>query len=80
MGLAMGMAFPIGMKMVSAIPDAPTPFFWGINGATSVCASVLAMAIALSWGISTAFWVGCAFYVAAALALAAASLRRQEVY
>jgi len=79
MGLAMGMAFPIGMKTVSAIPDAPTPFFWGINGATSVCASVLAMAIALSWGISTAFWVGCAFYAAAALALAATWLRRQEV-
>ena len=69
MGLAMGMAFPIGMKTVSAIPDAPTPFFWGVNGATSVCASVLAMSIALSSGISDAFWVGCAFYVLAALGL-----------
>jgi hypothetical protein len=77
MGLAMGMPFPIGMKTVSALQGAPTPFLWGVNGATSVCASVLAMAIALSWGISAAFWVGCVFYVAAVLGLATALLRRQ---
>jgi spermidine synthase len=75
MGLAMGMPFPIGMKVVSAWPDAPTPFFWGVNGATSVCASVLAVAIALSWGISAAFWVGCACYVAATIGLATAVWR-----
>ena len=75
MGLAMGMPFPIGMKVVSAWPDAPTPLFWGINGATSVCASVLAVAIALSWGISAAFWVGCICYCAAAAGLAVALMR-----
>ena len=75
MGLIMGMPFPIGMKVVSAWPDAPTPFFWGINGATSVCASVLAVAISISWGISAAFWVGCVCYFAAAAGLAYALLR-----
>jgi hypothetical protein len=75
MGLAMGMPFPIGMKVVSTWPDAPTPLFWGINGATSVCASVLAVAIALSWGISAAFWVGCICYCAAAAGLAVALMR-----
>lgn len=75
MGLAMGMPFPIGMKVVSAWPDAPTPYFWGINGATSVCASVLAVAIALSHGISAAFWTGCICYAAAAAGLAVALLR-----
>jgi len=69
MGLLMGMPFPIGMKVASLKPDAPTTFFWGINGATSVMASVLGVAIALGWGISIAFWVGCAFYIVAALAL-----------
>jgi uncharacterized integral membrane protein len=69
MGLAMGMPFPIGMRVVSALPDAPTPFFWGVNGATSVCASVLAISIAQFSGISMAFWVGCACYVVAALVL-----------
>jgi hypothetical protein len=69
MGLVMGMPFPIGMMVASLRPDSPTVFFWGINGATSVCASVLAVAIALGWGISASFWVGCLSYVAAAAAL-----------
>jgi hypothetical protein len=69
MGLVMGMPFPIGMMVASLRPDSPTVFFWGINGATSVCASVLAVAIALGWGISTSFWIGCLSYVAAAAAL-----------
>ncbi len=77
MGLAMGMPFPTGMKVVSAWPDAPTPFFWGINGATSVCASVLAIAIALSWGISAAFWAGCVCYGVAAAGLSLAFLSRR---
>ena len=77
MGLAMGMPFPIGMKVVSAWSDAPTPFFWGVNGATSVCASVLAIAISLSWGISAAFWVGCVCYGAAVAGLGLAFLGRR---
>jgi hypothetical protein len=57
-------------------PNAPTAFLWGINGAMSVCASVLAVVIALSWGISSAFWVGCVCYAVglAALAYAARAL------
>jgi predicted membrane-bound spermidine synthase len=69
-GFLMGMPFPIGMKMASLRPQAPTAFLWGINGAMSVCASVLAVLIAVSWGISTAFWAGCLSYAVAALALA----------
>ena len=75
MGLAMGMPFPIGMRVVSALPDAPKSFFWGVNGATSVCASVLAMSIAQSSGISMVFWVGCACYVVAALGLLVGVMR-----
>ena len=68
-GLMMGMPFPIGMKLASLRENAPTAFFWGANGATSVLASVLGVAISLQWGISIAFWVGVACYAAAALAL-----------
>ena len=57
-GLFMGMAFPLGMKIASAKTDSLTPWLWGINGATSVCASVLAVAIALNAGISSSFWTG----------------------
>ena len=70
LGLFMGMPFPIGMKLASRRPNAPTAFLWGINGATSVCASVLGVLIALSWGISTAFWAGAVCYAIAAVAIA----------
>jgi hypothetical protein len=64
-GLFMGMAFPIGMRR--ALRDAPAiaPWLWGVNGAASVCASVLVVVIALGAGISAAFWAGTACYVAA---------------
>ncbi len=77
MGLMMGMPFPLGMKVASLRPNAPTAFFWGINGATSVCASVLAVTIALNWGISSAFWVGCLAYAAAAGSMAMIVARRR---
>jgi hypothetical protein len=63
-GLFMGMAFPQGLGQAPNRP-AQTPWLWGVNGATSVCASVLAVAISLSTTISTAFWVGCFCYLVA---------------
>jgi len=75
MGLLMGMPFPLGMKLASLRPSAPTAFLWGINGAASVCASVLAVAIAVTWGISAAFWAGSASYALAALALTWVAVR-----
>jgi hypothetical protein len=72
-GLFMGMAFPIGMKMASTTSASLTPWLWGINGATSVCASVLAVAIALGSSISTSFWTGFSCYVFAFIAFAWAS-------
>jgi hypothetical protein len=64
-GLFMGMAFPIGMRR--ALREAPSiaPWLWGVNGAASVCASVLVVVIALGAGISAAFWAGSLCYVAA---------------
>jgi hypothetical protein len=68
-GLFMGMLFPIGMKMASGDREPIKPWLWGINGATSVCASVLAIVIALTFGISAAYWCGVAFYVIACISL-----------
>jgi hypothetical protein len=42
-----------------------TAWFWGLNGAASVLASVLSVCISLTWSISTAFWAGWICYVAA---------------
>jgi len=63
LGVFMGMAFPLGMKVAAGKSPALAPWLWGINGATSVCASVLAVVIALGAGISASFWTGCACYV-----------------
>ena len=75
-GFFMGMAFPIGMRR--ALKESPelAPWLWGVNGAASVCASVLAVVIALGAGISAAFWTGVACYAAA---LAAFTWTRRRV-
>ena len=72
-GLVMGMAFPIGMTLATTRWSALTPWFWGLNGAASVLASVLSVCIALTWSISTAFWIGWISYVVALVAFAAAA-------
>lgn len=65
LGFFMGMCFPMGMRLAQGAAPGLTPWLWGINGATSVCGSVLAVVIALGSSISTAFWCGAACYVVA---------------
>ena len=65
MGVFMGMAFPMGMRLAMASHRELGPWLWGINGAMSVFASVLAVAIAMALGISASFWAGVASYVIA---------------
>ena len=64
-GFFMGMAFPIGMRRALSQSPALAPWLWGVNGAASVCASVLVVVIALGAGISAAFWVGVGAYLVA---------------
>jgi hypothetical protein len=63
LGFFMGMQFPQGMKIAARQVSSLTPWLWGINGAASVCASVLAIVIALLWGISASFWIGFGCYL-----------------
>jgi spermidine synthase len=58
LGFFMGMAFPLGLKLAARQVDALTPAFWGVNGATSICGSVLAAAISMNAGIASTFWIG----------------------
>jgi hypothetical protein len=68
LGLLMGSAFPLGMQLAQTKTPALTPWLWSINGATSVCASVLAIIIAISVSVTAAFWAGVVCYFLAALA------------
>jgi hypothetical protein len=46
-----------------------TAWLWGVNGAASVCASVLAMIISMTAGIGIAWWAGVGTYLVAAVVL-----------
>lgn len=65
LGLTMGTAFPLGMKAASIRAQEFTPWFWGLNGAATVCGSVLAVVLALAFGISFSYWTGVASYLLA---------------
>jgi hypothetical protein len=73
LGLLMGTAFPLGMKNVRGDAAALTPWFWGMNGATSVVASVTAVVLSLEWGIDVAYWSGTGAYVLASAAFVLAA-------
>lgn len=62
-GLLMGFGFPTGMRIVSAIDKRPTPWFWGINGAAGVLASIIAVATSIGFGIDTTLGIGAACYL-----------------
>jgi predicted membrane-bound spermidine synthase len=68
-GFFMGMPFPIAMRIGAMTRPSLTPWFWAINGATSVTASVLAVLISSTWGISSAWWIGVGCYAVAAVAI-----------
>jgi hypothetical protein len=65
LGLLLGMPFPMGIKLVDRRAAAIIPWVWGINGATSVFASVLAIVVALTWGFSMAMVIGLCSYALA---------------
>lgn len=79
LGIVMGMAFPLGMKVAHARSTALTPWLWGINGATSVLGSIVAMVIAIGYGIASAFWSGAGCYFIAFLAFSWIAVRRPQI-
>jgi len=63
------------MRAASARAERLLPWFWGINGAASVLASVLAAVVSLEWGITVNLWIGVACYTLAAAVLLTARVR-----
>ncbi|MFI5211848.1 MAG: hypothetical protein ACHQIH_03120, partial [Ignavibacteria bacterium] len=68
-GLLLGMAFPLGMKLASLKTGGSdiTPWLWGINGVMSVLATIVSILIAMSFGISASYWTGAFCYLLAML-------------
>jgi hypothetical protein len=63
LGFLFGFAFPTGMRLVEAIDPLPTPWFWGINGATGVLASVLGVMFSMALGINITMLLSAACYL-----------------
>lgn len=63
LGFLLGFAFPTGMKLVEAVDREPAPWFWGINGATSVLASVLAVMLSMAFGIGLTLFLSSLCYL-----------------
>jgi hypothetical protein len=62
-GILMGFAFPTGMRLVIQINRRPAPWFWGVNGAAGVLASILAVASSIALGISATLHVAAVLYL-----------------
>jgi hypothetical protein len=62
-GVLMGFAFPNGMRLISLIDSRPAPWFWGVNGAAGVLASIFAVCCNIAFGISTTLRVGAFLYL-----------------
>jgi hypothetical protein len=65
-GLTLGMAMPLGLRRLAALHERGVAWAWGINGVTSVLASVLAMLVAITAGFKAATLLAAACYTVAA--------------
>ena len=64
-GLALGMAMPIGLTRLPACTPDAVPWAWAVNGIASVLASVLAVAVAITWGFAVVTLLALACYLVA---------------
>ena len=65
-GFLMGFAFPSGMTRFG---DTDKPWFWAVNGAAGVLASVCSLGLAMMLGFEHVVLIGAVLYLAAALLL-----------
>jgi len=63
LGLFLGMPLATGLALSADDPPGYRALYWGVNGAASVCGSVLATILSLAWGMAVTFGVGVAMYV-----------------
>lgn len=64
-GFLMGMPFPLGLRLLDRVGPqwaALIPWVWGINGATSVLGSILAITVAINFGFQATMLCGLLIY------------------
>ncbi len=65
MGIAMGIPYPVGLRMVAADRPETLPWVWAVNAAASVFGSILAFALAIAAGFRVVLLAGALCYAAA---------------
>jgi hypothetical protein len=65
MGIAMGMAMPLGLGRLATLHPSGVPWAWGVNGVASVVASVLGVTVAILAGFTVATLVALGCYLVA---------------
>ena len=71
LAFALGLCFPIGMRLVGRHSDRVTAWMWGVNGACGVIASILAVMASMWLGITSSLICAAVLY-----ALLAVPMRR----
>jgi hypothetical protein len=67
LAFALGLCFPIGMRLVGRHSDRITAWMWGVNGASGVIASILAVMGSMWLGINSSLLVAAILYALLAL-------------
>jgi spermidine synthase len=68
-GLLMGSLLPTGVRNANALGPGMVPWAWGLNGASSVVGSILAVALSMNFGFTLALLAGVVVYALGMLAL-----------
>jgi len=69
LGLLMGMAFPLGIRLLEQDGPAMIPWVWGVNGACSVMGSIVAWGLSLNFGYNVTLWTATVIYGCACLVM-----------
>lgn len=72
LGVALGMPFPLGLRVVAQRAPELLPWAWAINGFLSVLSSVLCIVLAMAVGFSAVFITSAIIYAAGLLVLGSA--------
>ena len=62
LGFFLGMPLATGLALSAGDPAGYRALYWGVNGAASVCGSVLATMLSLAWGVTATFGAGVIMY------------------
>lgn len=73
LGVAMGTLLPLGVRTALALDPELVPWGWGLNGATSVVGSALAVVLSMNVGFGATLLVGLVAYLVGGLVIARAA-------